>query len=382
MIKQNEISTALAAADQPIMVESATQLKQALKDWLNCEVIGIDTEFVRERTWRADLGLVQLSDGETVWLVDPLKTGSLHPLSELLEDPATVKILHAPSEDLDVLLYTTTAVPTPLFDTQIACAMLGESLQMGYHTTVEWLLDITIDKGETRSNWCYRPLRPAQLHYAALDVCLLPMMYRQLLKNLQDLGRDNWLAEDCDRSLTKAKTPADATQSWKRIGGNGRLDGSSLAILQSLATWRDEEAERRNLARGFVIRDAALMTIAKQQPTSPEALSALDIWHPKAIQRHGNTITATINKILQEGQTGEALEVLQPEHRKLMNDMRKLVMNKATELSVEPALLASKRELEGLILAPSDGPVPERFMGWRKDIITNGLLTLKEEFET
>jgi ribonuclease D len=382
MIKQSEISRALAAADQPIMVESATQLNQALKDWLNCEVIGIDTEFVRERTWRADLGLVQLSDGETVWLVDPLKTGSLQPLSELLENPATVKILHAPSEDLDVLLYTTTAVPTPLFDTQIACALLGESLQMGYHKTVEWLLDLTIDKGETRSNWCKRPLRPAQLHYAALDVCLLPMMYRQLLKNLQDLGRDSWLVEDCNRLLTKAKTPADAAQSWKRIGGNGRLDGTSLAILQSLATWRDVEAERRNLARGFVIKDNAILTIANQQPRSLAELSELDIWHPKAIQRHGHTMIATIDQILQQGKTGEALEVLQPEHRKLMSDMRKLVMDKATELSVEPALLASKRELESLILAPSDGPAPERFMGWRKDVITNGLLTLKEEFET
>ena len=180
MINQNEINTALAAADQAIMIETAPQLQKAVNEWLECEVLGIDTEFVRERTWRADLGLVQLSDGKKVWLVDPLKTGPLHPLSSLLEDQATAKILHAPSEDLDVLLYTTGGVPEPLFDTQIACAMLGESLQMGYHTTVEWLLDIIVDKGETRSNWCKRPLRPAQLHYAALDVCLLPMMHRQL----------------------------------------------------------------------------------------------------------------------------------------------------------------------------------------------------------
>ncbi len=197
MINQSEINIALAAADQPIMVESAEQLQQAIETWLGCEVIGIDTEFVRERTWRAELGLVQLSDGERVWLVDPLKTGPLHPLAALFEDKNTVKILHAPSEDLDVLLYTTGAVPEPLFDTQIACAMLGQSLQMGYHKTVEWLLGIIVDKGETRSNWCKRPLRPAQLHYAALDVILLPMMHRQLLTRLQDLGRENWLAEDC-----------------------------------------------------------------------------------------------------------------------------------------------------------------------------------------
>ncbi len=380
MINQSEINIALAAADQPIMVESAEQLQQAIETWLGCEVIGIDTEFVRERTWRAELGLVQLSDGERVWLVDPLKTGPLHPLAALLEDKNIVKILHAPSEDLDVLLYTTGTVPEPLFDTQIACAMLGESLQMGYHKTVEWLLGIIVDKGETRSNWCKRPLRPAQLHYAALDVVLLPMMHRQLLTRLQDLGRENWLAEDCARLLNKAQTPADPEQAWKRINGNSRLDGASLAILQSLATWRDKEAERRNLARGFVIKDTALLTIANQQPDSLDALSELDIWHPKAIQRNGHNLIAIIDQILQEGISAQAPDMLQPEHRKLMSDMRRLVLGKATELDVDPALLASKRELESLILSPQDEPLPERFLGWRKDIITDELIVLKDAF--
>lgn len=380
MINQSEISIALAAADQPIMVESAEQLQQAIETWLGCEVIGIDTEFVRERTWRAELGLVQLSDGERVWLVDPLKTGPLHPLAALLEDKNIVKILHAPSEDLDVLFYTTGAVPEPLFDTQIACAMLGESLQMGYHKTVEWLLGIIVDKGETRSNWCKRPLRPAQLHYAALDVILLPMMHRQLLTQLEDLGRENWLAEDCARLLRKAQTPADPEQAWKRINGNGRLDGASLAILQSLATWRDKEAERRNLARGFVIKDTALLTIANQQPDSLNALSELDIWHPKAIQRKGDNLIAIIDHVLEEGITAKAPDMLQPEHRKLMSDMRRLVLGKATELAVDPALLASKRELESLILSPQGEPLPERFLGWRKDIITDELIVLKDAF--
>ncbi len=379
MINQSEVEIALAAADQPIMIESAVQLEQAVKDWLNCEVIGIDTEFVRETTWRANLGLVQLSDGEKVWLVDPLKTGSLEPLTALFEDQSITKILHAPSEDLDVLLYNTGAVPGPLFDTQIACAMLGQSLQMGYHKTVEWLLNITIDKGETRSNWCKRPLRPAQLHYAALDVCLLPMMYRQLRARLQELGRESWLEEDCARSLTRALTPADPEQSWRRINGNGRLDGQALAILQSLATWRDKEAERRNLARGFVIKDNALLTIANQQPDSLAALSELDVWHPKAIQKHGHTLISVVEKIIRQGQTAEPPEVLKPEHRKLMSDMRRLVLSVATKLAVEPALLASKRELESLILSPPGEPLPARFLGWREKLITNGLVELKDK---
>lgn len=380
MNNQSEVNRALKAADQPIMVETAQQLEQAVENLMQCDVIGIDTEFVRERTWRADLGLIQISDGKEVWLVDPLKTGPLKPLSDLLKDQTTIKILHAPSEDLDVLYYNTGAVPNPLFDTQIACAMLGQPLQMGYHSTVEWLLGITIDKGETRSNWCHRPLRPAQIKYAALDVCLLPMMYRQLLERLQDLDRERWLLEDCARLLNKAETPPDPEQSWKRLNGHNRLDGTSLAILQSLAKWRDKVAEDRNLARGFVIKDNALMTIANKKPLTLSALSELDVWHPRAIQRHGANLIAQIDRVLQKGLTAPIPDTLRPEHRRLMGDMRKLVQSKATELSVDPALLASRRELEALILSSENELLSERFLGWRKNIITDDLIGIKEAF--
>ena len=379
MISKSEISIALAAAEQPIMIESAAQLQEALAEWLSCEVIGIDTEFVRERTWRADLGLVQLSDGKQVWLVDPLKTGPLDSLAALFETESVIKVLHAPSEDLDILFYVSGAVPEPLFDTQVACSMLGQSLQMGYHSTVEWLLELTIDKGETRSNWIKRPLRPAQLKYAALDVCLLPMMYRQLRSQLLELGRLEWLQEDCTRLLNKARTASDPTQSWKRINGNGRLDETSLAILQALCTWRKAVAEKSNLARGFVIKDTALLTLANQKPGTLEALSKLDIWHPKSIQRHGQTVLNIIQQCLDRGLKARSPAALEPEHRKLMSNMRRLVLERSTKLKLEPALLASRRELEGLILSPGGEPVPERFLGWRKDIISDDLIALKDK---
>jgi len=381
MDNKNAIKVALNAAEHPIMIESAPQLEQAVTDLLGCDVVGIDTEFVRERTWRADLGLVQLSDGERVWLVDPLSSGPLDPLLSLLDNRNIVKILHAPSEDLDVLLYATGVVPDPLFDTQIACAMLGESLQMGYHKTVEWLLGIAIDKGETRSNWCHRPLRPAQVRYAALDVCLLPLMQRILMARLEDLGRESWLAEDCARLLDKARTPADPEMSWKRLNGNGRLDATSLAVLQALATWRDTEAEKRNLARGFIVKDNDLMTIANKKPASLEALSKLKLSYPKSVEQHGPALVATVAHVLKQGLKAESPDTLQPEHRKLMSDMRHLVQKRAAELSVDPAVLASKRELEGLILLPEGEPLPERYLGWRRAIITNDLVALKEAFK-
>lgn len=361
------------------MVESATQLQQAIDYWQQCDVIGIDTEFVRERTYRADLGLVQISDGHKVWLVDPLKTGPLQPLAAFFENEAVTKILHAPPEDLSVLLNTTGSNPTPLFDTQTACAMLGESLQMGYHTTVEWLLNVTIDKGETRSNWLKRPLRPAQLHYAALDVCLLPMMQRELRSRLEALGRLGWLEEDCDRLLRKSRITVIPAQSWMRINGNNRLNGVSLAVLQKIAAWRELEADRRNLARGFVIKDAALMSIAREQSFNAAELIERDIMHPKVAARIDPTLTAMIESVLQSGTEVMPLDTLSSRQRKLMTAMRDCVTKKAGELSVEPALLASKRELESLIFTAQGDELPERFLGWRKAIITDDLIALKEQ---
>jgi ribonuclease D len=378
MISKDKISVALAAADRPVMVESAAHLNEVIEQWQDCEVIGIDTEFVRERTYRADLGLIQFSDGHRVWLVDPLQTGPLNPLTALFENEGITKILHAPSEDLDVLLYTTTTCPEPLFDTQIACAMLGQSLQMGYHKTVEWLLEITIDKGETRSNWLKRPLRPAQLHYAALDVCLLPMMQGELHCRLEDLGRLQWLEEDCARLIRKARTPIVAAQSWARINGNNRLEPDSFAILQKLAEWREHEADRRNLARGFVIKDNALMTMANEKPGNIDQLKRLELLHPRVIERYGRSLLDMIAESLRTGTEIKPPDTLNSRQRKLMASMRYLVLEKASELSVDPAVLASKRELESLIFAENAETPPERFMGWRKEVITDDLMDILE----
>ena len=362
-----------------MMIETDQQLASAIKQWQDCPVIGIDTEFVRERTYRADLGLVQLSDGKQVWLVDPLKTGSIEGMADLFENKNIVKILHAPSEDLDVLLYTTGSCPWPLFDTQIACSMLGQSLQLSYHNTVDWLLSVNIDKGETRSNWLQRPLRPAQLHYAALDVCLLPMMYRELSEQLRASDRSDWLLEDCQRSIAKARVPVDPDESWMKISGNSRLDQSSLVALKALAKWRELEAEKRNLAKGFVIKNQELLALAHELPGSMSELASINEMHHRTVDRYGEKLLALISKALQSDTEVQPLASISLQHRKLLADMKKRVSNKAEELNVEPALLASRRELEGLILTDAHKPFPERFMGWRKDIITNELIELLEQ---
>ncbi|MEJ2534718.1 MAG: ribonuclease D [Gammaproteobacteria bacterium] len=345
-------------------------MSRAAKAWRRAELLAIDTEFVRERTYFARLGLVQLSDGHSVWLLDPLAEGALEPLRELLEDRGVTKVLHSPSEDLEVLLNVVGAVPAPLIDTQLACALAGQTLQLGYHLAAEWLLGVTVEKDQTRSNWCARPLRPAQRRYAALDVCVLPLMWESLRERLEEHGRLSWLEEDCARLLEDASAAPEPEALWRRIRGHGRLDGVSLAVLARLADWREREAIKRDRPRGFIVPDTVLLQIATEKPRDANAMTSLEGLHPRARGRYGKALTGIVERVLASGEqlptvptptTGQRRQL----RDRQLRDLRAATAAAARELEIEPALLASRREMELAVLGDGQQGVPARWRGWR-----------------
>jgi ribonuclease D len=377
MLDNTSLKQALSAGEHPILLESATQLANAAKQWEGSEVLGIDTEFVRERTYRADLGLVQVSDGRSAWLVDPLAVGSLEPLAQIMANTAITKILHSSSEDLEVLMYTLGQLPEPLVDTQIASAMLGQPLQLAYHHAVKWLFDITVDKDQTRSNWCRRPLHPRQLRYAAMDVVLLPMMLQKIKPQLEEAGRWEWLVEDVARMKHNSLIPVEPEKAYLRFPGIGRMDSEGLKALQALAAWREKTAKMKNRARGFVISDNGLMQLARQRPSSEKEILEIEEIHPGALKRYQTQLLLLIADSQSAATPVEKLENLSNAQQKLLKSMRHFVIERAQELGIDPALLASKRELEKLIRSAAKGQqIPERFLGWRKEIITKDLIPL------
>ncbi|NIV33327.1 MAG: ribonuclease D, partial [Anaerolineae bacterium] len=358
------------------LVESSQSLEKAEREWRTCPVLGLDTEFLRERTYRADLGLVQVSDGTTAWLVDPVVIDDLSPLKAVLEDPSIEMVIHSGSEDFEVIYHQLGVTPQGVVDSQIACAMLGQSLQLGYHHAVNWLFGIEIEKDHTRSNWLRRPLSAGQLRYAALDVVLLPSMMERLRAELERLDRWDWLLEEVRRMARKSIQDIAPDSAWMRIGGVGSLDDSERKVIAALAAWRETTAIKRNIARGFVISDAGLLALARMQPGSEAELNEITDLHPRAIQRYGRVWLTLIRQAPSMPHL-PPLPQLTPRQRRWLKSMRQEIAEIAGSLGVDAALLASRKQLEQFIIQYSEtGQVPERFTGWRQEVITSQLLKI------
>ena len=380
MIDSSFIGKALRAAETPLFLDSDQLLNVAEKTWSQCPVLAVDTEFLRERTYRADLGLVQVSDGETAWLVDTVTVRELSPLKRLFENQNIMKVFHSASEDLEVLWNTLGVVPTPMIDSQVACALLGQPLQMSYQDTVRWMCGIEVDKEQTRSNWMHRPLQPEQLHYAATDVVFLPAVFEKLSVELKALGRWTWLEEEVGRMIDNARESTEPDRAYLRMNGHGQLNFDSLRVLKQLAAWREETARRQNLARSFVIPDKALFQMAVQKPANAADFQKIEGLHPRTVAKYRTAILEAISETSASNGPIEQALPLNKAQAKRLNDMRELIQKEAKVLQLDPALLASRKHLEALIRAvDSRQEIPKRLRGWREPIITQKLLNLAGE---
>ena len=330
--------------------------------------MGLDTEFVRERTFYPRPGLIQISEGRRVWLLDPVAQPKMEALAELLADVRTAKILHSVGEDMEVFRILTGTVPDPLFDTQIGAAMLGYPLQCRYEQLVGETLGVELAGGKARSNWCKRPLSRDLLTYAAQDVIWLPRLHALLAERLEQTGRLGWLEEDCARLVETARSESNAP-ALGRVKGAGRLPDTALAMLESLAEWRDQVARKRDLPRSFVIRDEHLLRLAETAISGKldAALGAL----PDPVRRRYRDQLA---QLMEQGGRSDfsrpaELNQLTADQRDWIRSAQQIVGQIAEELGVEPALIASKRELTRL----ARGERPEWLNGWRGPLLQGRL---------
>lgn len=344
------------------------------------DAVALDTEFVWERTYYPQLGLIQIAlSDEDCYLIDPIAIKNLQPLGKLLSDRGVIKILHDAPQDLAILQRATGATPQNIFDTRLAAGFSNLPATLSLVNLVEELLDITLSKDETRTNWLQRPLSEEQTRYALDDVRYLRAVRVVLLNRIIGPKIKSWLQEELNLLNNPASYsgPADNAR-FRKIRGNSHLDRQGLAILKNLTTWREGVARKVDRPRGHVIKDTLLLEIARQKPLVTTDLKKKTGLSEKATKKYGKVITAII------GTTLEQKESTYPEphysirlsksEKTSMENLLKLISLKCELLGIAPSLLGNSSELKRLVktLNSTKKDAPEQLRqtdGWRKHFL-------------
>lgn len=319
--------------------------------------VALDTEFVRTRTLTPHLGLIQLYDGQQLVLIDPLAIDNMQPFVALLENEAVVKVLHSCSEDLETFLTAFDTVPKPIFDTQFAASILGKGPTLGYAKLVEMLCDVVLDKGESRTDWLARPLREAQLSYAANDVLYLLPCYHILAEEIQEVGKAHWVYEEMALLAAKKRAQLPDDFAYLAIKNNWRLNQEQLTVLQALAAWRLHTARQKDMALNFVFKEGHLFEAAQRLIDSKSGLSRINGVNHQSVRRYGDTIIGLISEAREKfAQTPEKLRLATvlrlidiPKYKKYLAELKTISEQIAESNHVSSDVIASKKQLNQLL---------------------------------
>ena len=358
-----------------LYIDTASELDGFCVALKSADWIALDTEFLREKTYYPKLCLLQVATPDIVACVDPLALDDLSPLLDILYDERITKVMHSGRQDMEIFFHIRGSLPAPVFDTQIAALLLGYPDQVGYGNLVKAVLGVELDKLHTRADWSLRPLTAEQVQYAADDVIYLVDIYRQMTARLAELDRLEWLNDDFAAMIEPALYDTPPEQAWLKVKGSNRLRGDSLAILQALAPWRETTARQKDRPRGWILRDDALIDIARHKPRSLAALGKIRGLSEGLLRNSGSKIVELVNDSVGKTptpfpDTGKRAK-LSPDQGALVDVMLALVRLSGEQNDLTPTVLATRKQLESLVLGDRDAAV---LQGWRKKLVGEQLL--------
>jgi ribonuclease D len=356
---------------QPI-ITTAADLAELAARLAVAGAVAVDTEFLRERTYRAELCLIQVATRDDAHCVDPLLLTELAALAQPLTTVRPVKVMHACRQDLEVL-YPVAGLVGPVFDTQIAAALTGAAAQVGYADLVRRLLGQDLSKAHTRTDWSSRPLSAEQIEYALDDVRYLLPLKDHLEEQIDKLGRSAWLAEELAALATAGNFMVEPERAWLRVKGLHGIDPARARLVRELAAWRERRAAERNRPRGWILDESVLREIVLRVPRTQQDLAAItDL--PASVLKHCG---ADILECVQAAGIADPAPPLDPRARPdpaktaLVRKLADLNQSVAAELSMSPEVLTTRRELEQLADGRRDVPV---LQGWRRVVVGERLV--------
>jgi ribonuclease D len=364
------------------IVENNEDLAAFLAELAGAPYLALDTEFLRDQTYYPKLCLIQVAAPGVEGIIDPLAPGlDLKPFYELIARPDIVKVLHAARQDIEIFYLQGGVLPDPLFDTQIAAMVCGFGDAASYETLARKVAHVEIDKSARFTDWSHRPLSKRQLEYALADVTHLRVIYEWMKARLEKTGRYGWVAEEVANLQDPALYKLDPELAWKRLkprSSNKRF----LAVLASLAAWREREAQARDIPRGRVLKDEALTEIAAHPPETPEALERVRAV-PKGFAN--SRLGKGLNEAITAGMTAEPPDGAILEHKQrrrrepsaaVVDLLKTLLRLRAESAGVAPRLIANAEDIEKLAAEEDDGVIA--LQGWRGEVFGKDAIALRK----
>ncbi|RHW75471.1 ribonuclease D [Colwellia sp. RSH04] len=366
-------------------IDNQKDLEQLCDTLSQASMLAIDTEFVRTRTLYAKLGLLQVSNGKELALIDPIAVTDLTPFWQLLTDPNILKVLHACSEDLEVFMTAGHCKPENLIDTQIMMSFLGHGLSIGYAAMVKHYLDIELDKSESRTDWTKRPLSQRQLVYASADVEHLHALFPTLLAETKQVGFLDYAQEESQALIEKKFTPVEESTLYRSVKLAWRLNPVQLNRLKYLTIWRYQQAQKRDLPIGFIAKDHTIMALAQYNPSSTAAMFQLEGPEQLDIRHKGKAMLDVLKKAEQESEQNYPAKVKRldeyPGYKQIFKSVKQFVakVSKTKEIPVEN--LASKKQINQFLTwhfklsndELNKGDI-DLLSGWRNKVLGDELL--------
>ncbi len=359
-------------------VTDTAQLRDLVARLRMAPAVAIDTEFMRERTYFARLCLIQLGTEDIHAIVDPLCVEDLSPLCELLTDPKVTKIFHAGSQDLEIFYRVCGCATAPVFDTQVAATLAGFPQQVGYGALVKELLGVSLDKGDTYTDWARRPLSDTQVEYALNDVRYLPEVHRRLVDELSREGRMSWLEADFARMEDPATYESAPEEQWRRVKRISSLNRRQLAVAREVAAWREREAQRRDVPKRWILGDESIVEIARRAPSTAIEVAAIRGVADKAGKgaQRGIADAVAAGMAVPDAELPSLTKKRRPQGDvdAAVDLMVAIVRMRARERGVAMPLLASREELERL--AAGEREASPLLEGWRLKMVGEELCRL------
>ncbi len=356
---------------QPPVISTADDLIALCNQLKSAEVLGVDTEFMRVRTYYPVLCLIQIFDGHSAVCVDALAIDDLAPVFDLFDDATRPVLLHSARQDFETFYMRGQRLPHTVFDTQIAAALCGPSDQLSYAQLVHDVTGVELPKTQTRTNWAKRPLTPQQLIYAADDVRYLPALMDHLNQKLDELDRRPWFEAECARLLDSQLYEPQFDVAWRRCKSRRHFSDQERGAWRALCALRERTAVKHDMPRRWIIEDPAIEALAVLDASDSDGM--VEVLRGAKAHR-GMTIEGIAEAIAQAPPvTDTRPDKLDAAQTADLERAMKHVRKSAAQFDIAPSVLATRRDIESLVR----GQAPALLMqGWRHEIIGAQLIEL------